>query len=125
MKAKPTDSELEILTILWEKGPSTVRDIHEILATAKDTGYTTTLKTMQNMHNKGILDRAEQGRGHLYTPSLSEKETQGSLLSNFVNATFGGSAKKLIMRALGESNPSQEEIKEIRNLLNELENKNE
>ncbi|GAB3656873.1 penicillinase repressor BlaI [Echinicola sediminis] len=122
MKYKPTDSELEILTILWDKKEASVRDIHEELSTTKATGYTTTLKIMQIMHSKGLLKRTEQGRSHLYMPAISEKEAQTSLLNNFLATTFGGSAKKLVLRALGQSNPSKEEINEIRQLLNELEN---
>lgn len=122
MKYKPTESELEILSILWNKKQGSVRDVHEVLSTTKDTGYTTTLKIMQIMHSKGLLKRTEQGRSHIYMPAVSEKEAQNSLLSNFTATAFGGSAKKLIMRALGQSNPSKEEINEIRQLLNELEN---
>ncbi|WP_215223258.1 BlaI/MecI/CopY family transcriptional regulator [Echinicola shivajiensis] len=122
MKYKPTDSELEILSILWNKKNASVREIHDVLSQTKDTGYTTTLKTMQIMFAKGLLTRSEQGRSHLYMPAITEKETQNSLLSSFMDSTFGGSAKKLIMRAIGQSNPSKEEINEIRQLLNELEN---
>ncbi|UCS95316.1 BlaI/MecI/CopY family transcriptional regulator [Echinicola marina] len=123
MKYKPTDAELEILSILWDKSEASVREIHDVLSQTKDTGYTTTLKTMQIMFSKGLLSRSEQGRSHLYMPAITEKETQNSLLSSFMDSTFGGSAKKLIMRAIGQSNPSKEEINEIRQLLNELENK--
>ncbi|WP_186757574.1 BlaI/MecI/CopY family transcriptional regulator [Echinicola salinicaeni] len=123
MRYKPTDAELEILSILWDKEEASVREVHDILSQTKETGYTTTLKTMQIMFSKGLLTRSEQGRSHLYMPAITEKETQNSLLSSFMDSTFGGSAKKLIMRAIGQSNPSKEEINEIRQLLNELENK--
>ncbi len=122
MSYKPTESELEILSLLWEKKQASVREIHDVLSQTKDTGYTTTLKIMQIMHAKKLLQRKEQGRGHIYMPAITEKETQNSLLDNFMTTAFGGSAKKLIMRALGRSNPSKEEIKEIRELLNQLEN---
>lgn len=123
MSYKPTESELEILSLLWEKKQASVREIHDVLSQTKDTGYTTTLKIMQIMHAKKLLQRKEQGRGHIYKPAITEKETQNSLLDNFMATAFGGSAKKLIMRALGQSNPSKEEINEIRELLNQLENK--
>ncbi|AGA78257.1 BlaI/MecI/CopY family transcriptional regulator [Echinicola vietnamensis] len=122
MKYKPTDSELEILSILWERKAASVREVHEELSKRKETGYTTTLKIMQIMFAKKLLDRKEQGRSHIYMPSITESETQNSLLNSFMATTFGGSAKKLVMKALGQSNPSQEEIDEIRKLLNELEN---
>ncbi|QDH79264.1 BlaI/MecI/CopY family transcriptional regulator [Echinicola soli] len=122
MKYKPTDSELEILSILWERQQASVREIHEELSKTKETGYTTTLKIMQIMYAKKLLRRTEQGRSHIYMPAITESETQNSLLSSFMATTFGGSTKKLVMKALGQSNPSQEEIDEIRKLLNELEN---
>ncbi|MBD8487940.1 BlaI/MecI/CopY family transcriptional regulator [Echinicola sp. CAU 1574] len=122
MKYKPTESELEILSILWGLQKGSVREVHDALSKTKDTGYTTTLKIMQIMYSKGLLKRSEQGRSHIYTPLITEKDTQNSLLNSFMDSTFGGSAKKLIMRALGQSNPSKEEINEIRQLLNELEN---
>ncbi len=122
MAYKPTDSELEILNILWQKEKASVREVHEKIAEIKDTGYTTTLKIMQIMHAKKLLNRKEHGRGHIYMPAISEKEIQNSLLNRFTAMAFGGSAKKLIMRALGQSNPSKEEIKEIREFLNQLEN---
>ncbi|AWW31450.1 BlaI/MecI/CopY family transcriptional regulator [Echinicola strongylocentroti] len=122
MKYKPTDSELEILSILWERQQASVREIHEELSKTKETGYTTTLKIMQIMYAKHLLKRTEQGRSHIYTPAITQSETQNSLLSSFMAATFGGSTKKLVMKALGQSNPSKEEIDEIRKLLNELEN---
>lgn len=122
MKYKPTDSELEVLSVLWQRGQASVREVHESLSKTKETGYTTTLKIMQIMHGKGLVKREEQGRSHIYAPLITEKETQNSLLHSFMETTFGGSAKKLILRALGQSNPSKEEIDEIRKLLNDLEN---
>jgi predicted transcriptional regulator len=121
MQAKPTESELEILSILWPMKKATVREIHEKLAETKDTGYTTTLKTMQVMHAKGLLTRDEQNRTHIYFPAVDEKVTQKSLLSNFVSTAFGGSAKNLVMQALGQGNPSKEELDEIRAFLDKLE----
>ena len=99
----------------------TVRDIHEKLSESKDTGYTTTLKIMQIMHAKGILGRDEQSRTHVYYPLLEEKATQQNLVSNFMATAFGGSAKNLVMQALGQGNPSKEELDEIRAFLDQLE----
>ncbi len=89
--SKPTESELEILSLLWEMKQSNVRQIHERLALTKDTGYTTTLKTMQNMHAKGMVNRNEEQRTHVYSPVTNQKETQKSLLKNLVTTAFGGS----------------------------------
>jgi BlaI family transcriptional regulator, penicillinase repressor len=121
---KPTEAELEILSILWELKDASVRQVHERLAETKDTGYTTTLKIMQIMHAKGILDRDEQSRTHIYRPILKQGDTQKSLLKNLLTTAFGGSSKSLIMQALGEEKPSQVEIDEIRAFLDTLENDN-
>ena len=121
--SKPTESEVEILSLLWEMKQSNVRQIHERLALTKDTGYTTTLKTMQNMHAKGMVNRNEEQRTHVYSPVTNQKETQKSLLKNLVTTAFGGSAQKLVLQALGEENPSKEELDEIRAFLDQLENK--
>ncbi|WP_143962327.1 BlaI/MecI/CopY family transcriptional regulator [Litoribacter populi] len=122
MSVKPTESELEILGLIWEMEKASVREVHERLSASKDTGYTTTLKQMQVMFSKGLLERYEEGRGHIYKPAISQKETQSSLVKNFMSLAFGGSAKKLVMQALGQSEPSKEEIEEIRAFLNKLEN---
>lgn len=122
MSLKPTDSELEILHYLWKEGPSTVRQVHEYLAATKEAGYTTTLKLMQIMHEKGLLQRSEEGRSHIYTAGVSEEETQQTLLDRFVETTFRGSAARLVMQALGNHKASQEELDEIRKLLNDIEN---
>lgn len=122
MQAKPTESELEILSLLWPMEQATVREIHEKLAETKDTGYTTTLKTMQIMHAKGLLRRDEQNRTHIYFPAVDETVTQKSLVTNFMATAFGGSAKNLVMQALGQGNPSKEELDEIRAFLDQLEN---
>ncbi len=119
---KPTDSELEILTYLWKAGPSTVRQVHDYLAETKEAGYTTTLKLMQIMHEKGLLSRTEEARSHVYTAHVSEEETQQTLLDRFVETTFRGSAARLVMQALGNHKTSAEELDEIRELLNNLEN---
>ena len=116
---KPTDAELEILQVLWAQGPSTVRQIHDELIKTRDVGYTTTLKFMQIMHEKGLLTRIEDARSHVYTAVISEEETQKSLLDRFVDTAFRGSASKLVMQALGQHKASREELDEIRALLNQ------
>lgn len=121
MNTKPTESELEILSLLWQLKKATVREIHEKLLETKETGYTTTLKIMQIMHAKGILGRDEQSRTHVYYPLVEEKATQQNLVSSFMASAFGGSAKNLVMQALGQGNPSKEELDEIRAFLDQLE----
>ncbi|REG78275.1 BlaI/MecI/CopY family transcriptional regulator [Algoriphagus antarcticus] len=121
--SKPTESELEILSLLWEMKQASVRQVHERLAETKDTGYTTTLKTLQNMHAKQMVSRNETHRTHIYRPATNQKDTQKSLLRNLVSTAFGGSAQKLVLQALGEENPSKEELDEIRAFLDQLENK--
>lgn len=120
---KPTESELEILSLLWELKEASVRQIHERLAETKDTGYTTTLKTMQIMHAKGMVTRDEENRSHIYKPATNQQDTQNSLLKNLMSTAFGGSSKNLVMQALGQDNPSKDEIDEIRAFLDQLENK--
>lgn len=120
--SKPTESELEILSLLWELKEASVRQIHERLSETKDTGYTTTLKIMQIMHAKGMVSRDEENRSHIYRPATNQKETQKSLLKNLVTTAFGGSAQKLVMQALGQENPSKVELDEIRAFLDQLEN---
>ncbi|QRR02929.1 BlaI/MecI/CopY family transcriptional regulator [Dyadobacter sandarakinus] len=122
MYIKPTDAELEILNYLWEAGPSTVRAVHETVSANKDTGYTTTLKLMQIMHDKGLLYRTEQGRSHIYVALLGQEETQQNLLTRLVNTVFRGSAAQMVMQALGNHTTSKKELDEIRELLNNLEN---
>lgn len=120
--SKPTEAELEILSLLWELKEASVRQIHERIAETKDTGYTTTLKIMQIMHAKGIVSRDEENRSHIYSPVTNQKETQKSLLKNLVTTAFGGSAQRLVMQALGQENPSKEDLNEIRAFLDQLEN---
>ena len=118
---RPTDAELEILNDLWEHGPSTVRQINNRLNEKKRVGYTTTLKIMQLMVEKGLLERDTSRRSHRYYPKVNEQETQDLLLNRFVNATFGGSAMKLVMHVLGTHRTSDEELDRIKTLLSELE----
>ncbi|HBH49759.1 MAG TPA: transcriptional regulator, partial [Bacteroidales bacterium] len=109
----PTAAELEILTILWENEPLTVKEIHEQLLKSKEIGYTTALKIMQNMTQKGFLRREPNGKSHIYYATYSQDVTQQSLLNKFVDSAFGGSATKLVMQLLGNSKTSERELKEI------------
>jgi predicted transcriptional regulator len=118
---KPTDSELEILQVLWQHGPSTVRFVHEELSKAKDAGYTTTLKLMQIMADKGMLEADKSSRSHIFRPLLEEENTQRQLLDRFLDTAFRGSATRLVMQALGNHQASPKELDEIRNLLDKLE----
>ncbi|TCZ65293.1 BlaI/MecI/CopY family transcriptional regulator [Flaviaesturariibacter aridisoli] len=120
---KPTESELEILQILWTKGVATVREVHEELAKTKDVGYTTTLKLMQIMHEKGIVKRDESMRTHVYQPAVNKEKTQKHLLTKMIDSLFGGSSTQLVLQALGEHNASPEELEQIQKLLNNLKTK--
>lgn len=120
MKEQPTNSELEILTLLWEMGDSTAREIHSELEKKKSTGYTTTLKTMQNMFDKGLLNRKPKGQSHLYFPAVEKSAIQNVMLGGFVDKLFKGSSKELILQALGQKQPSQEELNEIRAMLDQM-----
>jgi predicted transcriptional regulator len=117
---KPTEAELEILQILWKQGPSTVRTINDLLNSERPVGYTTTLKTMQIMHEKGLLKRDDRSRSHIYSPMMKEKESKSLLLERFLKTTFGGSALKLVMHALGNHKASTEELSQIRDYLKSL-----
>ena len=117
---KPTDSELEILRLLWKKGPSTVRVINDAVSEKRDVGYTTTLKIMQIMHEKGLLQREKEGKTHIYSPAITEENTQRELSRNLLDAAFGGSAKRLVMSVLGSSKADASELKEIRAYLDKL-----
>lgn len=123
-KINPTESELEILQILWEFGPSSVRFINNKQNEKKEVGYTTTLKIMQIMVDKNILNVNKDNRQHIYSSAIDESETKSNLLDGFLKKTFSGSAMKMVMQALGNHNPSQDELEEIKNLINEIENKN-
>jgi BlaI family transcriptional regulator, penicillinase repressor len=120
MQQLPTDSELEVLQILWEKGPQTVRTVNEQLNKQREVGYTTTLKIMQIMLDKGTLTREVADRAHIYTAAINETATQTELLQDFVSATFRGNSSSLVMRALGEGNASPAELAEIKALIEQL-----
>ena len=118
---KPTEAELEILQILWDSGPTTVRFVNDKLNLRKEVGYTTTLKIMQIMAEKNLLARDEENKSHIYSAVYKKDETQKVLLDKFLESTFGGSASKLVLQALGNRKTSKKEIEEIRKFLDEIE----
>jgi BlaI family penicillinase repressor len=120
---QPTYAELEILQVLWENGPATVRFINEQLNEKKNVGYTTTLKIMQIMTDKGILSRQKKGKTHIYQAILKENETQSLLVDKLLKIAFGGSASKLVMQTLGNKKTSKEELQKIKDLIAALEKK--
>ncbi|MGB3800281.1 MAG: BlaI/MecI/CopY family transcriptional regulator [Lewinella sp.] len=122
MQSPPTASELAILQLLWDHGPQTVRQVHDTLAEEKEVGYTTTLKTMQVMLERGFLTRESQGRGHIYAAAIAKGDTQDKLLDNFLDRTFGGSVKGLVMRALGNRKTSRKDLEELKALIDRIEN---
>ena len=115
---RPTDAELAILAVLWERGPSTVRDVHTALA--GDVGYTTVLKLMQIMSEKGLVTRDMAQRAHVYSAAASPEQTRGSLIDDLVARAFDGSASKLVMQALESRGASQKEIAQVRQMLDRL-----
>ncbi len=119
--AKPTEKELEILQVLWQQGPATVREINTVLNATKNIGYTTTLKVMQIMYDKGFLSRQKSGKTHVYKATITKEGTQQQLLDKLLDTAFGGSAMKLVMQALGNRKSSQKELDEIRDYLDRLE----
>lgn len=118
---KPTDAELEILQVLWSHGPCTVRFVNGHLNVKKRVGYTTTLKFMQIMTEKNMLGRNKKSRTHIYRPLIAKEETQNLLLDKFLLNAFGGSAMKLVMQALGNHQPTQEELDEIKAYIKKVE----
>jgi BlaI family penicillinase repressor len=120
----PTPSELEVLNILWELQEANTQTVNTRLNLQRQVGYTTTLKTMQVMVEKGLLDRRKEGKSHIYFPLIQESIAKGNLLTKFVNNTFGGSASNLMMQLLGNQNVSQDEMAQIKTFLKEEEDKN-
>ena len=114
---RPTDAELTVLRVLWERGPRTVRQVHEELGVDRPVGYTTTLKMMQIMADKGLVERDESSRSHIYRACKSEEKTQRQLIRDLLNRAFGGSARKLFVQAMAESKASPAEMAEIRKVL--------
>ncbi len=117
----PTDAELEILAVLWERGPSTVRDVQDVLSARRAIGYTTALKLLQIMFEKGLVTRDESARTHVYAAALEREPTQSALVQDLATRAFGGSSSALVLGALSNKSASREEIAEIRRLLDELE----
>ena len=118
---RPTDAELEILKVLWRRGPCTVREVFETLGETKQTGYTTVLKFMQIMAEKGLVRRDESERAHRYEAAVPEEETQRQLVGDLLQKAFDGSARKLVLHALSADPASAKELAEIRRMLDELE----
>ncbi|MCF7955332.1 MAG: BlaI/MecI/CopY family transcriptional regulator [Phycisphaerae bacterium] len=119
--SNPTDRELEILRILWDHGPSSVRRVNEFVCQESDTGYTTTLKFLQIMLEKGLVTRDTSHRTHIYSAAAEEASVQKSLAADLVDKAFGGSAQKLVMQALQQKQVPQAELKRIQRMLDELE----
>jgi BlaI family penicillinase repressor len=117
---KPTESELEILQILWKKVNASVREVHEELLQTKEAGYTTTLKLMQIMHEKGLVKRDDSIKTHIYQAAVSKEKTQKHLLNKMIDSLFGGSSGELVMQALGNHKASAEELEEIQKILDNL-----
>jgi BlaI family transcriptional regulator, penicillinase repressor len=116
-RIRPTELELTILRALWESGPSSVRQIHAILDASKPTGYTTVLKMLQIMTDKGLVRRDETVRPQIYRPSASQQQTQRRLLRDLIQRAYGGSVKALVMHALGDSKTSPEDVEAIEKML--------
>ncbi|HET9263746.1 MAG TPA: BlaI/MecI/CopY family transcriptional regulator [Vicinamibacterales bacterium] len=114
---RPTDAELAILRVLWARGPSTVRQVHEVLSRERPAAYTTALKLLQIMTDKGLVSRDERDRSHVYQARLTEAQTQRQLVRDLLDRAFGGSAAKLVMQALAAKRASPEELLEIRRLI--------
>lgn len=122
---RPTDAELAILRVLWERGPSTVRQVHDVLGRERPSAYTTALKLLQIMTEKGLVERDERDRTHIYRARLSEEQTQRQLVRDLVDRAFGGSAAKLVLQALASKHASPAELREIRSLLDDARNARE
>lgn len=117
---RPTDAELEILRVLWERGEATVREVHEAISRDRSSGYTTILKMLQIMTEKGLVRRDESERAHVYRPGVARQETERQLVRDLLDRAFGGSASRLVMQALSSQSASAEEIEEIRRLLDSV-----
>jgi len=120
---KPTESELEILSILWEKGSATVREVHNIIFKTKEVGYTTTLKLMQIMHEKGIVNRDVSSKTHVYIPNFEQSKAQEQYVGKMIKTLFSGSTSQLVMQALGNHQTSNSDLKEIKDQIAQLEKK--
>lgn len=123
MDLKPTESELEILQIMWKKGKCTVREVHDELAKTKESGYTTTLKLMQIMFEKGLVERDTSSKTHLYTALISREQAQQGALDKILSTVFKGSTSDLVIQALGQHRASKDEIDAIKNFLDQFDDK--
>jgi BlaI family penicillinase repressor len=123
MGIKPTESELEILQVIWKKGQCTVRDVHEELAKNKDAGYTTTLKLMQIMHDKGMVERDTTAKTHLYKALVTREQAQQTAIDKIISTVFKGSTSDLVIQALGHHRASKDEIDAIKDYLRQFEGK--
>ncbi len=119
--SKPTNAELAILRVLWEKGASTVRDVFEVLSKTQSSGYTTVLKFMQIMYKKGLVTRDSSARAHVYNAAVTENEAEQGIVKDLLEGTFQGSAQKLVLSALSMKTSTPEELAEIRRLIDQLE----
>jgi predicted transcriptional regulator len=117
---KPTEGELEILQVLWDKGQATVREVHEELSRNKDIGYTTALKLLQIMFEKGLVTRNDSSKTHIYHPAVSREKTQRHMLGKMIDTLFSGSSSQLVIQALGNHKTSKQELDEIQKLLDNL-----
>jgi BlaI family transcriptional regulator, penicillinase repressor len=122
---RPTDAELAILRILWDRGPSTVRQVHDILGLERQAAYTTALKLLQIMTEKGLVERDERDRTHIYRARLSEETTQRQLVRDLVDRAFAGSSSKLVLQALASKRASAEELRDIRKAIDGARNERE
>jgi len=120
---KPTESELEILSVLWDLKKASVRMVHEKLSEHKDSGYTTTLKLMQIMHEKKLVTRDDSSKSHIYEPAVSKENTQNQFLHRMIDNLFSGSSTELVLQALGHQNTTQEELLKIEALIKTLKSK--
>ena len=117
---KPTESELEILQVLWNKKAATVREVHDELARLRDIGYTTALKLLQIMFEKGLVTRDDSSKTHIYMPAVNREKTQKQIVGKMINTLFSGSSTELVMQALGNQKTSKEELDEIQKMLDNL-----
>ncbi len=117
---KPTESELEILAILWKNQHATVRTVHEVLTKTKEAGYTTTLKLMQIMHEKGLVTRNTESKTHIYTPAIDKQKTQLQIVNKMISSLFSGSPVDMVMQALGGNKTTAAELKQIEELIETL-----
>jgi BlaI family penicillinase repressor len=123
-KLKPTESELEILQILWREGSLTVKDVHKIVSQKRDIGYTTSLKIMQIMADKNLCSRELKGKTHVYTALVREEDVQNGFIDNIIKQVFQGSAMELVMQTLGNYKANKSEIADLKSFISKMENEN-